>query len=810
GIEGQIRINETNPNPNIYDSGVSFADIENDGDLDLHLCSFYHANLLYLNDGTGHFTNVAPRAGVEGEEQAFSNLGCWADVNRDGLLDLLVTNQTRSDRLYLNQGSGRFRDITDAAGITIQFGSMCASFCDLDQDRDPDLVIPNQQGFVRILRHNGLEPATQLPRYEDVTRNAGLTDWPSARCHHATLGDVDNDGDPDLFVTFALVPDKLFLNDGRGHFKDVSFGSGFRDSTNSKGALFFDADNDGWLDLFVGGKGATWFYRNLGQGRFEDATEKMHLKLYRDINGIACGDFDTDKSPAMRGALDLYVASYDQSSAIFINPNGGQNYFKFKLIGTVSNRDAIGARVYLYTAGHLGEKAYLHGMREVAASGGYFSMSSTIIHFGADPQLKYDARFVFPSGIEVVRGNLTPGIFLTIYEQTGWARFIVETKRWFLRNLSNPANQRELLWLLVFLLLLVGTYSYCIKKAWGHWRTHLAMLAPPIILFFLIKFFTCDYSLWLFDGLAFTLSALLLGLGCWFNYRESQQLTREERLRTLLNSCRAFEHSQWLSSGFNQLGLLFVNIEPLQPVPMDLKNLVMNSIDNFYQFIYQEIDKISELARHVFPGIDATQKLNIMNLKLSRLLNQAKIEVELKNCISQEQHQNIPRYVTQIQKHLKAIANKVDQNFAAPLLEVLQRVQQDYAPAEIDISIQPAINAPEIQVRMLPSELLMVLNTLFSNALRAMAQQTTRKIKIQIQADQFEVRLSFQDNGCGIEPEFQTGLFMNGHTSKSDHTGGFGLFHAKSMLNLYGGEIQLASSTPGQGTEFLVTFRRID
>jgi hypothetical protein len=262
---------------NMYDhgSGILLADVNDDGLIDIYLLDFLGPNALYLNKGNFKFENVADTSGV-GMPDAVSVGGSFGDYDNDGDSDLYVTTYHGGNRLFRNRGNGTFEDVTKNAGVGHVGHSSAALWFDYDLDGDLDLYVSNVGPFTvpepspdaRYARrgvslplsyimgnpeayHKG-EPSILYRNNGDgtfieVTKQAGITssEWNG----DATAGDYDLDGDPDLYVSNMFGANHLFRNNGNGTFSEVTRTALGRTSWGAMGAVFFDATNDGYLDL---------------------------------------------------------------------------------------------------------------------------------------------------------------------------------------------------------------------------------------------------------------------------------------------------------------------------------------------------------------------------------------------------------------------------------------------------------------------------------------------------------------------------------------------------------------------------------
>lgn len=383
-------------NPIVQDNGPSdgatFADIDNDGDLDGFVVTWYGAkNFFYRNAGDGSFTYEA--SSLTGNIGTYSETAAWGDYDNDGLVDIYITNSAgqKENMLYHNLGNGNFERITSGALVTESDLSRGASWTDYDNDGDQDLFVVNESNQNNdLFRNNGNGQFSKIINIA-LTSNGGNS-------MSASWGDVDNDGDLDVFIAnagyFQEENNKLFLNNGNGGFSEVTSGALVSDGGCSYGSAFGDVDNDGDLDLVVAngycnGVIKNFLYINDGQGNFQRADESFETPC---SFGLAFSDYNND------GFLDLAIATCkngnnsSQPDNLLYQNNGNQNnWLKIKLEGNTSNRAAIGAKVRV--------KAMVNGqpvwqMREVTAQSGYCGQNSLVQHIGIGNAAKADSVIV--------------------------------------------------------------------------------------------------------------------------------------------------------------------------------------------------------------------------------------------------------------------------------------------------------------------------------------------------------------------------------------------------------------------------------
>jgi hypothetical protein len=398
-----------NTGSRLDDAGMSmgsvFGDIDNDGDQDLYIVKGggheIEANRLLLNED-GRFVDITGRAGVGSRDFTYS--AAFADVDNDGYLDLYLANHGVGARntLYRNQRDGTFVDITDSAGVGDRGWSWNAVFSDINGDGFQDLYVVN--GRYPSGEPNRLYQNRGDGTFIDVSRESGTDDanWGLG----AVFADVDNDGDFDLFVTNHIGINRLYLNNGTGLFKDVSQLSGIAYAGRGKGSSFGDVDHDGDLDLYVSGTNlGNRLYLNDGKGVFTDVSDQHPGLMNKKVrtSGTVLADVDND------GDLDLYLVNWGSEDKLYLNGQNDRRFLKIRLKGSVSNADAVGARVRVSDQGNL------IGVRDLKTLSGFCTQPPLELHFGLPEEGVYRVDVDFPSGITST-GDYSSGQVVTIVE----------------------------------------------------------------------------------------------------------------------------------------------------------------------------------------------------------------------------------------------------------------------------------------------------------------------------------------------------------------------------------------------------------
>lgn len=376
--------------------GAVWGDYDNDGDLDLFVSRYWQSNLLYANNGDTTFSEVGAAAGVDNVSDSAG--AAWADFDRDGWLDLFVIGEYEANVLYHNNGDGTFTDVTGAAGIPHDGGQEeSAAWGDYDDDGYPDLYLTNANGPNRLYHNQG------NGAFSDVSAASGAND--TRFSHSAAWGDYDNDGDLDLFVA-NYGQSGLFRNNGDGTFNDVAEDEGIYVNYNSLGVTFGDYDNNGWLDIFIAGDNGKQLYLNQGDVYWQH----YEPELFRPGNSYsaATADYDND------GDLDVYVANrWDGNPNLLYRNVGNDNHWlRVNLLGVLSNASGIGARVRVVSGG-------LSMNRAVSGGSGFASQDSLPVEFGLGALSgAVTVEVYWPSGVVDVHTGVAVDQAITFVEST--------------------------------------------------------------------------------------------------------------------------------------------------------------------------------------------------------------------------------------------------------------------------------------------------------------------------------------------------------------------------------------------------------
>ena len=440
-----------------WGQGTCAGDYDNDGHEDLFV-TYWGQNRLYRNKGDGTFEDATERAGLIDRRKRWGAGCAFLDYDRDGRLDLIAANYIDLDLastpvpesglcrykgiqvacgppglpggknvLYHNKDGSTFEDVSEKSGITRAKGTygLGVATIDFDQDGWIDVYVANDSNPSALYRNN------RDGTFTDIGVTAGCAysqDGKPQAGMGIAVGDYDRNGTLDIFKTnFAGDTSTLYSNTGNGFCEDRTFAGGIGLNTRwlGWGVGFLDLDSDGWFDLFLvnghvypeveqlkteaGYRQRKVVYRNLRNGRFADVSERLGAPVTtpKAGRGAAFADFDND------GDIDVVVNNVHDTPDLFrLDQSGARAWIAFTLVGNVSNRSAIGARVRLVTTDGV-------QLQEVRGGGSYYSQNDFRALFGIGGAAVERVEIRWPNGREETWTGLAPGRYHTLKEGTG-------------------------------------------------------------------------------------------------------------------------------------------------------------------------------------------------------------------------------------------------------------------------------------------------------------------------------------------------------------------------------------------------------
>jgi len=449
----------------VWAAGITVGDYDNDGFDDVFITG-WGQNILFHNNGDGTFSDVTERAGLIHPGNRFGTGCTWIDYDRDGRLDLFVSHYAVFDpkkipprgqdpacnyngvptlcgpagldrescRLYHNNGDGTFSDVSAQSGIlAVKPGyGLTAAATDFDGDGWPDIYVACDSTPSLLFHNNhdgtfteqGLERGVSLS--EDGQEQAGMG---------LGIGDAHGNGYLDIFKThFRGDTQVLYRNNGKGFFRDVTIRAGLGVETRfvAWGAAIVDLDNDGLADLFFTTgmvypeverkipdspwKTPNVVFRNLGGGRFEELVGEAGpgVTEAHSSRGAAFGDFDND------GDMDILIVNLNEPPSLLRNDlRGTDHWLKVLLVGTASNRSAIGGQV-IATYGETRQA------QAVLAQSSYLSVNDRRLHFGLGAATAANLEILWPNGGRESIADVAADQLVVIREGSG----VIRSERW--------------------------------------------------------------------------------------------------------------------------------------------------------------------------------------------------------------------------------------------------------------------------------------------------------------------------------------------------------------------------------------------
>ncbi len=753
---GKYRLSASIPMPKEYAANplqyLSFTDIDRDGDLDIALVFGYRESgkggVIFLeNDGYGNFSK--PDTTMASPLKGWNVQTIFADFNNDGLDDIFVSRNWGADViLFRKKPSGwTLHRLKASKNFRSQQRKSGTVAFDFDNDGDLDIVSLAEQPFIRILQNDG------KGNFSDITEKSGLNILNTGRkSGQITAGDFDNNGFIDLFI--AVYTEKkwknfIFLNDSARKFVDQS--------------------------------------KNLGIAHGE-------------LEFIATGDIDND------GDLDLYGFRHG-GNTLWLNNLDSNNYLCFRLTGIISNSAAMGTKIWLYEAGHLGDSNYLSGYRQTGSKlTGWNYQNERIAHFGVNSKKRYDVKIAFPAGETRILLNISPGKTVNVAGMSApvsWF-YISDNKIHIL--LRNKEFLSYLAVVILGLFFLMLTIYYGTKEFRWDVRLTTIIVSLNLIVFgiLLIALYSAVTHLKYYLPLAMILFGSFGPIGFFLWIKKFTNLkSQKENDYALFQALQNFSHGAWASSNLNSLQLFFENLSAADLHDTDYTAPFEKRKETFFNLTLPVIEEIISLTKNIEANKDIALEIEKHKNLMVEFLSSGFSQI---NAAGKERLSTAIMKLRESLSGLKKIVFAGHSCYPHRIVENLRDELKNMASAKrINLKIISFLSGDDA-VLMGAIALADILDNCVQNSVKAMAGNANKELIIKLIKGDLRIFIEVTDNGCGIPEEKQEQIFENGYSTTNST--GYGLFYAKNTLSKYGGRIYVKTSIPNQRTTFVIELQK--
>ncbi|MGC8596155.1 MAG: FG-GAP-like repeat-containing protein [Candidatus Kryptoniota bacterium] len=848
------------------DVAITCGDINEDGSEDVITSSVSGPNQIYLNNGAGYFRDVTDNYGLNSNPGRSEGVAL-ADVNNDGYLDLFETSFNGSNKLFLSENGASFKDVTAASGLVSYGSSITATFSDVNGDGYPDLYVGSWGNQNKLYKNNGNGTFT------DVTDISGAGCGIDKKTNSVLFADFNNDGKPDLFVGNKGGGNRLFINEGNFHFKDVSKECGLGDTMYSYGAAYGDFNNDGLLDLVVVGLGEIRIYQNTGIDasgipHFRNITAECTIpKEYIDGYNTGAATFDLNKD----GNLDLIVGQFNGRSFLLRNNFSYLNrtndrFIEVKVEGSRSNRDGVGAKLFLYHNGKL------IAFREVCSSYGYASSSSEIQHFGiSNPEGKYELTVFFPASKIVQKATVSPGEFITIKEYSGIKETYYIVRKAILTWISGSDPQEGIRNFLLFVGIL-GLFGFFFKSPVG--TNYLSYIfkfngivgKPEVDPTFAIRVILIPLATYLLSTVVVSLGEkAFLSNVIWMSGKDDfllvgivpivlglasalvmavldrqdfyRKAIAKEVVYKLFAGLKAFDHGEGSKMVLERLALFSKNVPALvntykmgsnspELTSSEIEQIAarfQKALSDWKENVRHEIEEVIMLAEAVV-DIDSNDKIRALALelrnsekKISKVIS--KLDSLFRTNLKLEDRQPLNHYlnfmneeISHLRNSLRSFLELVSKVYTCDVNKVVTQIVnrfQDIISSGINIVSNLSDESACAVVDKL--ELFKVLETMVENSLQAFSITADVKrdytVTLSVKSIGSKVKIVVEDDGPGLSDK-QAEIIFNRRTSTKGEGHGFGLIYAREIIERYGGTIYVDKEYRN-GARFIIELRGV-
>ncbi len=511
---------------NLLNLGASAGDIDNDGYIDLYISVLNGKNIILKNINGKYFVNYSGVSKATGNNDDRTNAVVFGDIDNDGDLDIFIVNENTSNRLFLNNKAGVFKEITELSGLQTKYGGNSAVFGDIDNDGDIDLFVTNWSK-TNILYKN-LWKETGKIHFSNITDKANVQGNGYSKSNACVFSDIDNDGDLDLFVGNRKTTNRLYINDGKGIFSDKTKEFIGLDSLQTYGAVIADFNGDNQKDIYLSNVGKNTFYLNTN-GNFIDKTDNFGLITEGYSTGSAVFDMNSDNSP------DIYVSNYTgESSCVLLNNGLDNNYIELDFDLYKNNRKGIGTKIYCYES----DTKKLIFYDEIRGGSGYVSMNTTkkIIHI--PKHKKVNLKVIFPNEKKKFYNSIKKSKKILVSDVGSIKKRQLIFKQKLINQLKNPYNLLNFI-ILLLVISIIGLFGYISYNKLKMNILYIICIGLLLIIIFMVQNSYFKYQGILYSQIipfaGFLLTGSLIYYYFRYSYNKKMSLTRQNEIKNKLS-----------------------------------------------------------------------------------------------------------------------------------------------------------------------------------------------------------------------------------------------------------------------------------
>jgi hypothetical protein len=784
-----------------------FADLDGDYRTDLVLScvdsSGNSIHTLLFNGATFEPFGMVPNTLISNREK-MSGMSL-TDYDLDGDLDIGLTFyyspavDAGTITMLQNSRWGTLNHVDTALHRATRGWNVAALWADVDNDGTSDLFLVGKWDTNALVMHHNQtwidETASRLN--PSTTSNSSI----------ATAFDYDNDGDLDLFFNAVAQPLYVYNNNGKGFFKEVS--NEVLPETLRKNRLVSirsintgDFNNDGFVDIVLA---ATMNNRPMNiilmneQGRRFVERKSLGDLEEPAINETIVADVDND------GDLDI-IGMREGSPVLWINTLNNNDYLKIRVVGGLSNTQGLGARIWIYEAGHLGDSLFLKGFRQIGSDAFAGNRQNDLTaHFGLVHGRSYDIKVAFEGGRSRILEHVSAGQAIEIRELDEISEVLYEVPGFFYRFFRQTEIQLYcLLFTVSMMVLYVGSrFGFRIFR-WGL-RFTVGLVVVNVTVFWLMLVLTANYIFGIKYLLPFGTTVFGTGMPIVISYwirSIHRQKTTSTQQDELLRALIGFSHGEWAARNLNSLILLCSNAP--DDVNQDERFITQfeSRRKTFVDLTAPSIERILSLCeRDELDDTIVAQLQSATTSGLELLSQQAPLDGKRLRTAALS--------LTQIKKTLPLISSRVYRVFSTDPVDVVKKVtellSELFAENKVMVKRYKTYDS-DYRVLITAYEFAEILDNVIRNAVRELARSEQRQLSVSLIRVAPRIHIDIKDSGGGVEKEKWETIFERGYSDRGST--GHGLFLARETLRKYGGRIFVRHSDPS-GTTFTIELHEV-